>query len=779
MANTLKRYTNFILNHPFLVILMSLLMIGLVGSGGKHLEFNTNYRVFFSDANPQMEAFDQIEKVYIKTDNVLFTIKAKEGDVFQPRILQLVQDLTADGWKLPYSQRVDSITNFQHSYAEGDDLTVLDLVEGDPSQKTQQELDELKQIALKEPILSGKLINKQATATGVNVLINLPRKKMTEVPEVAAAARELVAKYQELYPEIEIHPSGMVFMNNAFMENSMQDMSKLMPMMFVMLLVVMVVLVRSVSATFATLIIIMFSAMAAMGFGGWMGFPLTPPSALTPTIVLTLAIADSIHIVVSVIKGMHAGLSKRDALVDSMRINFQPIFLTSVTTIIGFLSLNFSDSPPFWHLGNMTAFGIGAAFVFSVFLLPALLMLLPLNFKPRKENEYGLMERFADFVVKFNRALLVVSVLLTALIGSMISKIEINDQFVQYFDYSISFRPDTEFMMENLSGIYTFEYSVPSKGPEQITQPEYLQNLSEFTDWLRTQPEVDHVFSMSDVFKRLNKNMHADDETMYRIPDRQDMAAQYLLLYEFSLPYGLDLNDRVNIDKSATRVTVTIKDLSTKEGRAFKARTEKWLDDNAPSYMKSEATSPAVMFSFISERNINSMVRGNILSLVLISGIILVALRSFSMGILSLVPNLMPLVLGFGFWGMLIGQINMAVAFAFAVCLGIIVDDTIHFLSKYIRARREKHLDARQAIRYAFHTVGSALFMTTVILVGGFIVLAQSGFQMNSYLGLLVGIVISSALFLDFLLLPPLLILIEDIRNYFKKGVQNEALQNT
>jgi predicted RND superfamily exporter protein len=698
----------------------------------------------------------------------LFTVKPEQGDVFQPHVLKMLQELTAESWKLPYSQRVDSITNFQHSYAEEDDLTVGDLVEKKGSRLTQAETDHIKTIALNEPLLVGKVLSRDATTTGINVLINLPGKNLEEVPKAANAARALVEKYKTKYPNIEIRPSGMVFMNNAFMESSMQDMATLTPVMFCTLMVVALLMVRSISATLAVLVVILFSTMAAMGFGGWMGFPLSPPSAITPTIVLTLAIADSIHIIMSMKKAMQQGIAKRDAIIESLRINIQPVFLTSLTTVIGFLSLNFSESPPFWHLGNMTAFGVAAAFVFSIVLLPALLVILPIKIKKKPDDHKSAMDSFADLVIKFNKPFLIISIIITISIGTMISRIEINDQFVQYFDESISFRPDTEFMMKNLSGIYSIEYSIGSLGAEKINQPEYLSNLEKFTQWLRLQPEVDHVFSMADIFKRLNKNMHGDNPEWYRIPDEEALAGQYLLLYEFSLPYGLDLNDRINIDKSATRLTVTVKDISTRQLRAFKALSEKWLQDNTPQYMHSRATSPAIMFAFISDRNVNAMVKGNIFSLVLISGVIMLALRSFSIGLISMIPNLAPIAMGFGIWGVLIGQINMAAAFAFAACLGIIVDDTVHFLSKYIRARREENMAVREAVHYAFHTVGSAMAVTTVILMAGFMVMAQAGFQMNSYLGLLTAIVIGSALFLDFFLLPPLLISLDEMTQKLK-----------
>ncbi len=753
------RYGEWVLRNRLKVLLTTLLFVVIAASGAQHLGFSTNYRVFFSESNPQLEAFDELQKVYTKTDSVMFVVKPNDGDVFTQSTLAAVQELTEEGWKLPYATRVDSLSNFQHTEADGDELIVRDLVENPANTLSPKDLEKTRRIALSEPLLTGRVVARDGGATGINVTMTFPEKSITEVPETANAARALLERIQAKHPNVTIVPSGVVFMNNAFSESSMMDMQTIVPMMYGTLLLMMLIFLRSLTSTIATLLVIAFSAATAMGLAGWFGVLLTPPSATAPTIILTLAIADSIHVIMSAFKAMRQGMNKKEAIIESLRLNFQPIFLTSFTTSIGFLSLNFSDAPPFHDLGNMTATGVIFAYVYSMLFLPAFLSYMPLS-QPKQKNKKTTtpMEALGRWVVRHKNACLIPSAILTIGLAVMIPRIELNDQFVQYFDHSIPFRGNTEFMMENLTGIYTIEYSIGAREAGGISSPEYLMHLEKYTNWLRSQPEVVHVFSMTDIFKRLNKNMHGDDPSWYKLPENQNMAAQYLLLYEFSLPYGLDLNDRLNVDKSATRVTVTLKDLSTREIRAFKNKSEKWLHDNTPAYMHAEATSPVVMFAYISQRNIDSMTTGNILALFLISLTILIALRDVRIGLFSIIPNVTPAMMGFGIWAVLVGQINMAVAVAIPVSLGIIVDDTVHFLSKYLRARREEGLSAEEAIVYAFSTVGRALLVTTLILVTGFGVLGTSAFQINSYMGILSALVIGSALVADFFLLPALLL---------------------
>ena len=270
------------------------------------------------------------------------------------------------------------------------------------------------------------------------------------------------------------------------------------------------------------------------------------------------------------------------------------------------------------------------------------------------------------------------------------------------------------------------------------------------------------MLTITDILKRLNKNMHAGDDAFYKIPESRELSAQYLLLYEMSLPFGLDLNDQINVDKSATRMVVTIKDIRNRELREMDEKAQEWLKNNAPQSMRQLGSGISIMWAHISKRNIEGMLIGSFLALVLISALLIVALRSVKLGLLTLIPNLVPAFMAFGIWGYFVGQIGLAVSILVALTLGIVVDDTVHFMSKYLRARREMGKDPESAVRYSFHTVGSALFITTIVLVAGFSILLLSGFKVNSNMGLITAITITIALVIDFFFLPPLLMKVEE-----------------
>ena len=756
-----ESYAGFILRHKWATVIIAVLWIAAMAAGAQRLTFTTDYRVFFGDDNPQLNAFENLQDTYSRNDNVMFVLAPADGEVFTRETLGAVAWLTERAWQIPYSIRVESLSNYQHTSAEGDDLMVADLAY-QPESLSDAELQRIRDIALAEPVLVNRLVSPRAHVTGVNVTIELPGVNPTaENPEVVDFVRGLRAEFEAEYPAIDLRLTGIVMMNQAFPEASQYDMSTLFPLMLLLFMAVLYFWVRGFSGTVTTFFVILFSIAGAMGMAGWLGIALTPPSFSAIMIIPTMAIADSVHILMNFVLMRQQGEDREEAMVDSLRINMQPVFLTSVTTAIGFLSMNFSDAPPFHDLGNIVAMGVIIAFVLSISFLPAMTMLLPGRQRVAKTASSRAMARFAEFVIANRRRLLVGMGLGSLLLNSFVPQNELNDDFVRYFSERIEFRRDADFASQNLSGLYLIDYSLESGQDGGVSDPDFQRHVDAFANWYREQPEVIHVNVIADTFKRLNRSMHGDDDAWYRLPEARDLAAQYLLLYEMSLPYGLDLNNQLNIDKSATRMTVMLYNMTTNTVLGLEQRAQAWLRENAPPGMHVDGASPTIMFSHIGERNIRSMLLGTTVALLLISLILVFALRSPKIGLLSLVPNLIPAALAFGVWGLFVGQVGLALSVVTGMTLGIVVDDTVHFLSKYLRARREKGLSAEDAVRYAFGTVGLALVVTSIVLIAGFLVLAFSAFALNSNMALMTSVTILFALVADFLLLPPLLMAID------------------
>lgn len=754
-----KAWLNSIIRHPWITICLVIVLGVGAAIGGKNLYFRGDYKVFFEKEFPQLVAFEQMQRLFNKNDNVSIIVVPKEGTVFEPDMMAQIKELTDAAWQTPYSSRVDSITNYQHTWAEDDDLIVedlileLDMIDADSVSRAQQ-------VSTSEPNLVNRLVSPDGRVAVVNITVQLPDKdnNTLEVIEITEFAKQLSQQFADKYQSADFYHTGVILMNYSFATEGQKDMATLIPMMFLAIIILLAVLLRSVFGMLATLVVIILTIFATMGVGGWLGYFLSTGTINVPIVVMTLAVADCVHVVASMQFAMRQGKSRQDAVAFAMDLNLMPIFITSATTAIGFLTLMLSESPVLADFGELCAIGVMIAFVFSITILPALLRVLPLTVAVAPEHHGG-MEKLGDWVVTHHKVLLPVTAVIMLAFTALVPQNQLNDEATKYFDTSTDFRQSVDKQEELISGMSLINWALYSDEENGIANPEFLQVVADFSAWLRQQPEVDHVATISDTIKRLNKSMNGDNPDFYRLPGDRELTAQYLLMYEMSLPYGLDLNNQLNIDKSSTQVVSTLKNLGSKEYVALEQRALAWFKQHAGQY-RLAGSSPTLMFAHIGETNMDSMIISMVAAMFLISLLLVFALRSVRLGIISLIPNIMPAAVGFGIWALISADINLGLSVVVSMTLGIIVDDTVHFLSKYQRARLDGR-DTEAAVRYAFSSVGRALAITTLVLCVGFSLLAFSAFRMNADMGIATALIIFVALLVDFLFLPAFLLLVD------------------
>ncbi len=754
-------YAHWLIRWRWLVLPVVLALAVWAAAGNQYRAFSNDYRVFFDAQNPDLLAHEMMERTYVAADVISFVIKPQDGtDMFTPDHLRSIQELTELAWQIPFVVRVDSLSNYQHTAAEGDDLLVDDLIpEG--VEFTPERIAEIRRIAMAEPQLFRRAISEDGTATSVVATLEVPEEGVNMQTVIVPKVDEIQNSFREAHPDLRLSTTGQLMMSLWFFRVTQSDLSTLFPIMILILAVSMALLLRSFLASGVAIVTVLLSVLSAMGLWFYLGVKLTPASGSVAVIIVTVAVADAIHLLVTIGKEMGAGKSRREAIVESIRINMEPVALTSLTTAIGFLSLNFSDAPPFRDLGNIAATGAVLAWILSVVLLPALVAVLPMRPRIGKGFEQAALFGFVERVVQRPKAVLLGVFGVAIVLGSSIPFVAINDRFVEFLSRDIPFRQDADYISDNLPGIYDVAFSLSSGEEGGIADPEYLAHLDRFATWLQEQPEIVHVSQFGTVMKRLNRSMNGDDEAYYRLPEDRELAAQYLLLYEMSLPYGLDLNNQINVPKSATRVMATMDNITSTQMKQVKWRAEAWMAENLPEEMYGAGSGTTIIFAFLTQRNLSSMMIGTAIAIVLISLCLVAALRSVKLGMLSLIPNFLPPVIAFGIWTTIVGEIGLYAAMVTATSLGLIVDFTVHFLSKYLRARREQGSDVEAAIHYAFQTVGSALWISAAVLIVGFSVLAWSDFAINANLGMFVALTVAVALVVDFLVLPSLLLLVD------------------
>lgn len=754
-----SRYTALLIQQPLWFLCVPLMLALLAFGGLAKLTSTPDNRIFFSEDNPQLQALEAMEATFAKSDNAFIAVEAKNGTIFTPRFLSMLLELTEQGWQAPYSSRVNSLANFQRITASGDDIDITDLIESDV-ELTDAYVEGVRDFVMNKPALINRMISADGRVTGVNIAVLKPEGETQVVFEVVDFARKLVADFEVRYPDINFYLTGSTPYDAAFSEIPAKDNQLLGPLMFSLILLIAGLSLRSVWAVVAVVVLIGLTVGATLGITGWVGASLNAGTAGAPVILLTLSVAYCVHVLVSLRQQMIAGLAQRAAVIEALRINFKPVAITSITTALGFLSLNFSDAPPFRQLGNMVALGVMITFVLSVTFLPAFFCFFKLKQPDTAAPMSKILSWCAEFVIRWRKILLPVMGCLIFLLSLGSMRIVLDDNFLEYFDERYRVRQDTDFIETHLTGMNALEFPVPALETGGVTEPSYLKELEEFENWLIVQPGVTSTVSITEILRDLNQQMHGGDPDWHRLPDSRELAAQYLLLYEISLPAGLELTNQVDISKSSSRVVALVRNASSADLRELNDRAEQWLETNITD-RTIVGSGLSLIFAYISERNIRSMLFGSLFALVGISLILIFALKSFRMGLLSLAPNLFPAAMALGAWGYFVGTAGLSVAIVVAVTLGIVVDDTVHFLSRYLHARRERGLNPEDAVRFTFSTVGVALWITSVTLIVGFSVLFLSGFKVTAEMGLLSAVTIAFALIADFLFLPALLMAID------------------
>lgn len=753
----IKQLSQALLRFKWLCIMLSFLaMVGL-SAGITKLGFTNAYDAQFSADNPQFNAYKQLIADYDQIDNLLIAIAPESGNVFTSSHLNVVATLTDLAWQTPHSSRVDSISNYLYTYGIGEDIVSEPMFER-PDQLTAEEIQTRARHALNEPSLRNALVSDKGHVTGINITIDLPRENLqAEVSEVMTYINGIIDQLKIRHPDISFYLAGKIAQDQAFFDASGADSATLFPLLIVVIFVVVFIILRSMVAGLALLFMVVGCTSATLGIFGWKHILLTPETLSAAIMIMPLAIADCVHLFLAYSKAKAAGAQKYDAVLNSMISNFKPILLTSITTAIGFLSLTFAEAPPFQLMGYMVAMGVILAFILSFTLFAPLLLVLPIR---QRNSHIGprLASWITELTVQKSNLLLSVLACLTIIIALGISRNELNQNTAEYFTPKMEYRQDIEWIDQQLTGINNIQFSVPAAKELGVTEYEYLSTLDAFSEWLRQQEGVRNVVSFSDVMKKLNRVMNDNNPDFYRLEEDSLISAQYLTLYQLSLPYGMGITNLINFDKSASRLSISLNISSNQDIIEFDKKARAWLTHNAPEYMQAYGTSADIMYAYQLDYNIPGIVTGLIISILLIAIIMMFALRSVRLGLISLIPNVVPIAIAFGIWGYVDGQVGLAIAIVMGMTLGIVVDDTVHLISKYQRAITEFGLSGKHAIQHALESVTSALLATTSAIAAGFLVLTFSLFSPNADLGILTAMIVIIALIFDLIFLPSLLL---------------------
>jgi len=758
LAETIIRY------RPLCIIISLLILAGLA-QGLSKINFNPDINAFFPENDTLTTSHLSIEDTYSSMDNAVIGIGVKEGTVFTNEVLSLIEDLTERAWKTPHSLRVDSLSNYSYVSADGDDLYIEPFLEGSSTYDLKT-LKEKELIIEEEELAYGAIISKDKKTSLINIVFDPPRKDIeAEYQESLNYVLGFLEEARKNHPEVDLIISGIVYMEYQSPMLLKAQMPKLMPTAILVILLTLFLLLRSLVAVAGSFLVILMSVVSAMGSIGFMSGDIAQPFIMVPILIATLAVADCVHLFTLYFQNLDSSRKSKEAMLESLKLNLQPLFLTSLTTAIGFLSLNLAPVEPLRGIGNGVAVGVFLAFIFTVLLLAPIVSYFNVKQSKNINFQKNIARKLGKFSIKNYKRLLVIVPVISCFLMAFIPLNKTNDNPLEFYSerYTTS-AADSKWISQRIGGTFPVSYELNSQGI--VSDPEFLREVDKFSEWLASNKEVLHVSSLSKIMKNLNKTLHGKQDEWNIIPTEPDLSAQYLFFYEMSLPYGLDLTNSISQNKESIKLVASLKELGSLEYREFAKRVENYASQNMPEDMVSIGTGTRPIFAFMSNMLITQLIYALGIGIVLITATIILFFRSLRYGMLTSVTNLLPIGVAFGIWAIVSGEISMLVGIGMGTTLGIIVDFTVHFLSKYLHARRHKNLNAEEAVEYAFETVGFALIITSFSLILGFLVLLQAFFIPIHGFVLFSSIAFLSALIIDLLLFPALLITWDKRYNY-------------
>jgi hypothetical protein len=750
----MKKFVDLLIKLRWYIVILVPLMTIVLGYQLKHAQFDGSYRIWFEEGSQTLKQYDAFKNTFGNDDSIIIVFH-DENSVFNKKALHVIDRLTNKLWQTQYIARVDSLTNYQYVHKSPDDEDEI-LIENfikDIDGLTPQALKEKEKTALHEDLLVNRIISKDAKTTMIVGRLN-PKAGVTI--DASKHIMEDINRYiaAEKSSGYTFHLAGGPVVNTTFSSLAQYDVKTFTPLVILVAMLILWLIFRKISGVILTLLVVIFTFIIVLAIQTLLGYKLNNFTANMPVFIIAIGIADAMHIFWVYLLARRNGMNNYDAIYITLDKNLLATFLTSLTTAIGFASLGVSHIVPIKTLGIATANAAMLAFVLTILFVPAALAILNLKVKVKTETKDkgvgAFAKKYAHFIITHDTAIIMVSLIIALGMGFGLTKLKVDSNAVKYFKEDVPFRKTVKIIEETLTGPLSYEIVIDSKKTDGIKNVTFMRTVDKFAkEFIAKFPNARHTSSLVDVVKKFNEVIDSNKS----IPDSNELIAQYLLLYSLSLPQGMEINDKMDVNERLLRLTASMNVADSSQDLKQIAWIENWWEKTPYSV---EVNGQTAMFAHMQHDVTQTLINSLLLSVVLTSLVMLLIFRSLKMIPLFIIPNVLPIVLVIGVMGWLGINIDIGVATSGAIILGIAIDDTIHFLIKYTQARKEGKTLA-EALAYVMHYAGSAMILTTVVLSSAFIVFVFSQFMLNAHFGLITAIALLIAVAIDLLLLPALI----------------------
>ena len=756
----MNTYINFILRFRWMIIASIIALTIFMSMQLKSLVFDGSYRVWFEEGSQSLKDYDSFQATFGNDNSVLILFK-DENTVLNPKALHVIERITQKLAKVPHITKSDSLTNYKYIHTDPDapdDVLVDDFIQNIDT-LTPQELNEKAAIIQHEDPLIGRLISHDLKSTMIVGRLMPNASNDSNAALIIQTAIEKIID-EEKASGYTFHLAGGPILDRTFIALGEHDVVTFGPIVLGITMLLLWFIFRQLSAVLLSVSTITLTSIIVLGMQVVLGYKLNNFTANIPIFIIAIGVADSLHLLWVYSLARQKGMDNHTAIHHSIIQNFRPMFLTAITTAVGFMVLNSSNITPIQTLGNSIGMAVFIALFLTLVFVPALLAVVnpTMTIKAKKESEFSknaFTQNYTHFLIAHNKKIILASILFFSIIALGLSHTNIDSNTVRYFSKDVPFRQTVDFMQTNITGPMSYEIVVDSKTNEGIKSPQFMKTVEQFSsDFKRKYPEVKHVYSLIDIVKKFNEVFNHSKT----LPADQNQIAQYLLLYTLSLPQGMEINDQMDLHQQTLRVTAQVNVVDTSRDLEMIHWAQTWWK-NTPYSAK--VNGQTVMFANMEHDVANTLVQTMAYEVIVASFILLLYFRNFRMIPFVLVPNILPVLLILGTMGWLGISVNLGIAISASIIIGISIDDTVHFLIKYKNAR-QNGMNLEESLNYVITHSGATIIFTTIILSAAFMIFTFSQFIPNVHFGIVTSIALLFAVAIDLLMLPAMISLYDN-----------------
>jgi len=740
--------------YPRVVIILTTLLSILIISGIGFIKSDDDLKRLLPQDMPSIVTFNQIEDEFGNFEFMYVAIGNSGESIFKPDLLNVAWNLSNDIEQLDECDMVVSISTSTKMYFDESDssMLVVDLVP--KANLTQKEIDEIKEYLNENNIIKDRLVSKNNDY--LNFLIRPANSDIGTYAALSDSVEQIASRYTNGGDKYETHIGGQSYFVGILPNIITNEIKILILSGFLIMMLILLINLKNIYAVSSILITTILSLLSMLGFMGWIyyftsskAFYFTLNNASMPILLLTIANSDGVHIISRFFKELRHSKNKIKALTNTCKNVCMPIILTSITTMLAFLSLLFSPIEGMNGYAITIAFGIFWACLLSLTFLPALISLIKWNPNSKSITKPSLIElainKFSKFVKKNPKRILSLggSLVAIAVIGLFFIKVEVN--MVEMFRKGTVIRDSATFLDENMTGNLNVLIRASSKsGEDGLNSPENLKDIEKLQIYLDNIDEVTSTISITEVIKEMHKTIMDGNPEYKTIPESRAKIDNLFFLYYMN--EDSDLSSLINDDNSVTVITSLLKTFPTTKMDEYKHNIGTFIDDeilNTNDDLEFEISGMMAFFSDFIQLVIKSTAFSIAASIILIFIASAIFFRSWIFGILSIITLFSAIVINYGLMGILGIELTHITIVLSSIIIGVGVDFSIHYISEY---RELKHNKANNKTIKTIEKVGHPIVLDACSNMGFAALLFSTIIPLSAVGGLMIFAMISCSI---------------------------------